>query len=219
MMRVVNMTVRPIWEAAIVVLLMTTVLVAGAAQEVPIENQEETQAGRDPKKTKKKHTKRKAKHADRDVISQLRDGELSAAQLAQALNLGAGRIGSTIDRPTSSGVAIIKELQKMPPEKLTGEIIPAIENELISSLKEDFEGSTAVSGRLLNLINALSALGTDARPSLQKAYGYDPMIDLFITRKLGPDTETVRVKELLQNSVQDEYWLSYYVAALTKPGR
>jgi len=170
------------------------------------------------KKKGKKHAKRQAKHADKDVVSQLRDGELSVVQLAQALSLDASRIGATIDRPTSSGVAIIKELQKMPREKLTSEIIPAIEEQLMSSLKEDYEGSTAISGRLLNLISALAAIGKEAHPSLQRAYGYDPMIDLFITRKLGPDAPAARVNELLQNPPQGEYWLSYYIAALTKPG-
>jgi hypothetical protein len=169
------------------------------------------------KKKSKKHTKKNALKTDRDVISQLRDGGLSAAQLAQALTLGAGRIGATIDRPTSSGLAIIKELQKMPREKLTNEIIPALEKQLTSSLKEDFEGSTSVSGRLLNLISALGAIGDGARPSLQKAYGYDPTIDLFITRKLGPEAGA-HVVSLLKNPVQDEFWLTYYVAALTKPG-
>ena len=77
------------------------------------------------KKNEKKHGKRRARHADRDVVSQLRDGELSAAELAQALAMDADRIGATIDRPISSTVAIIKELQKMPPENLREEIIPA----------------------------------------------------------------------------------------------
>jgi len=169
-------------------------------------------------KRNKKHAKRKSKHADRDIISQLRAGELSAADLAQALTLGAGRIGSTIDRPTRSGLAIIKELRKMTREKLTGEIMPALEKQLIGSLKEEFEGSTSVSGRLLNLISALGAIGEDAYPSLQRAYGYDPMIDLFITRKLGPAAGP-QAESLLENRVQDEYWLSYYVAALAKPGK
>ncbi|MHC4744391.1 MAG: HEAT repeat domain-containing protein, partial [Planctomycetota bacterium] len=213
-----NTTVTETLKAGIVVLVMTTMLVAGTAQAVPKENQKNTQAGEPAKNKGKKHVKRKARQTDRDVISQLRDGELSAAQLAQALNLDASRIGATIDRPTSSAVAVIKELQKMPREKLTGEIIPALEKELISSLEADYEGSTAISGRLLNLISALAAIGKEAHPSLQRAYGHDPMIDFFITRKLGPEAQS-RAKKLLQNPPQGEFCLHYYVAALTMPGK
>ena len=211
------MTSNPIFKAMVVVFLMTAMSATATAQEDSKENQQNTQAREQSKKKNKKHVKRKAKHADRDVIGQLRDGKLSAAQLAKALNLDASRIGATIDRPTSSGLAIIKELQKMPREKLSGEIIPALEHELINSLKEDYEGKTSVSGRLLNLISALAAIGPDAHPSLRKAYGYDPTIDLFLTRKLGSDAK--RVTELLNKPVQDEFWLTYYVAALTKPGK
>lgn len=198
-------------------LLVTVMLTTGIAQAESAEKQENTQGEQSTKKKRKKQAKRKSKHDDRDAITQLKNGDLSPAQLAQSLTLGAGRIGATIDRPMSSGLAIIKALQKMPREKLTEEIIPALEKQLIASLKEDFEGSTSVSGRLLNLINALAALGKDAHPSLQKAYGYDPTIDLFITRELGPDAK--QVVKLLQNPVQDEFWLSYYVTALTKPGK
>ena len=69
-----------------------------AADKTTLET--ETQASAEAeqaKKRNKKHAKRKSKHADRDIIGQLRAGELSAADLAQALTLGAGRIGSTID--------------------------------------------------------------------------------------------------------------------------
>jgi len=199
--------------------LCTVIVLAGtqAAHAADTKQAQDESAESPAKKKNKKHVKRKARHADKDVISQLRDGKLSAAQLAQALNQDASRIGATIDRPTTSGLAIIKELQKMPRQKLTGEIIPVLEQHLISSLKADYEDKTSVSGRLLNLISALAAIGRDAHPSLQKAYGYDPMIDLFITRKLGPDAK--RVTELLQTPVHDEFWLSYYVAALTRPGK
>ncbi|MEM9478743.1 MAG: hypothetical protein AAGA58_03680 [Verrucomicrobiota bacterium] len=184
---------------------------------IPVTGFAEGEDSEQAEKPNKKHIKRKNKNADRDVITLLREGELSPSELAEALNLDASRIGATIDRPTSSGLAIIKELQGMPAEKLKGEMIPALEVELIRSLEAEFEGSTAVSGRLLNLISAMGALGPDAYPSLLKAYGYDPMIDLFITRKLGPEAGP-QVAELLKNPVQDEYWLTYYVASLTKPG-
>lgn len=203
-------------QVIVVVPLMTAILLAGVARGEE-EAQEASGTDEQAEKPNKKHIKRKAKHADRDAITRLREGDLSADELAQALNLDASRIGSTIDRPTSSGLAIIKELQKMPRERLTGEIIPALEKELISSLEEDYEGNTSVSGRLLNLISALGALGKDGQPSLQKAFGFDPMIDLFLARKLGPEARPW-VKGLLENPVRDEYWLSYYVAALTKPG-
>ena len=207
---------KPILTAISVAFLVTTMLTPGSAQEKNKKSRQQSGVGEETKKNNKKHIKRNARHADRDVIGQLTDGELSAAELAQALNLDASRIGATIDRPTSSGIAIIKELQKLPRNKLVGEVIPALEKELISSLKKDYEGSTAVSGRLLNLVSALGAIGPDAYPSLQRAYGHDPMIDLFITRKLGPAARP-QVKALLENRVRDEYWLSFYVAALTKP--
>lgn len=166
----------------------------------------------------KKHVKRQAKHADRDAIALLKSGELSAAGLARALNLDASRIGSTIDRPTRSGLEIIKALQQMPDEQLRTEIIPALEKELLDSLRKDYEGKTSVSGRLLNLITALGALGEPGFPSLKKAYGHDPMIDLFLTRKLGPAARP-HLKGLLDNPVQDEFWLTYYVASLASPGK
>lgn len=131
-MRVVNMTLEPIFRAIASLMLLIAMVVHVSAQEAPKKNQENTQTSEQSKKKEKKHSKRKAKHADRDVSSQLRDGELSAVGLAQALNVGAGRIGATIDRPTSSGIAVIKELQKMPRKKLTAEIIPALEKQQIS---------------------------------------------------------------------------------------
>lgn len=200
-------------------LAIPSVMCRSQAVQAQDTSQSETESDDAQTEVKKKHVKRKARQTDRDVINQLRDGELSAVELAQALNLDASRIGATIDRPTSSGLAIIKELQQMSPEKLTSELIPAIEAELIRSLQEDYEGSTAISGRLLNLVSVLGAIGEDARPSLHKAYGYDPMVDLFITRKLGPDAPAARVDELLRDPPQGEYRLSYYIAALTKPGR
>ena len=156
----------------------------------------------------KKHVKRQAKHADRDAI----------ALLKSTLNLDASRIGSTIDRPTRSGLEIIKALQQMPGEQIRTEIIPAMEKELLDSLRKDYEGKTSVSGRLLNLITALGALGEPGFPSLKKAYGHDPMIDLFLTRKLGPAARPY-LKGLLDNPVQDEFWLTYYVASLAGPGK
>ncbi|MEM7390791.1 MAG: HEAT repeat domain-containing protein [Verrucomicrobiota bacterium] len=199
----------------VTVFLLTGIGVSSPARE----GQTEDQPAREQiKKKKKKHTKRKAKHADRDTIGQLRTGEWSPESLARALNLDASRIGATIDRPTSSGLAIIKALRQMPREKLVGDMIPALEKELLRSLEAEFEGSTSVSGRLLNLINALAAVGKDGHPSLRKAYGYDPMIDLFISRKLGPEGRS-EVRGLLENPVQDEYWLSYYVAVLAEPGK
>lgn len=217
-MTATNTILRAFFASAAVVLLIASMAVPVTAQETS-ESQTESRSTEQPKKKNKKHTKRKARHTDRDVIGALREGELSAIDLAEALNLDASRIGATIDRPTSSGVAIIKELQKMPRERLTGEFIPAIEQELITSLEAEYDEKTSVSGRLLNLVSALGALGEDAYPSLQKAYGYDHTIDLFLTRKLGPDTHPARVQSLLKNPVQDEFWLSYYVAALTKPDK
>ena len=82
----------------------------------------------------------------------------------------------------------------MPRAKLTSEIIPALEAELIRSLQQEYHDSTAITGRLLNLVSSLAAIGPDAYPSLQRAYGHDPMVDFFITRKLGPDAPTERVK-------------------------
>ena len=192
------------------------------------EPKERTEAQR--KKKEKKQRKNAGRRAEKEFMKQMQAGEPTTAQLAEYLRCDASRIGATIDHPSSLGVAIIRKLEQMPPEKRTKEVLPALEKQFMAMLKEDVESPTMVSlssdspgnqimisGRFLNMVNALAAIGPDGHRVLAKALGHNPALDLLITRKLG-DEARLAAKGLIEDPTNVEwYWLGYYAAVSAGP--
>jgi len=123
-------------------------------------------------KKAKNQAKNQARCTEKEFMNQLVEGEPSAAQLAEYLKVDASRIGATVDPPSSLGLAVIRKLKQMPPEKRTKEVLPALEKQLMQMLREDVEppqmvsltsdspaNQILISGRFLNIINALAAIG------------------------------------------------------------
>jgi len=216
-------------------LILTAMFIIGnaqAAEKVDTDQAPKEQTEAQRKKKEKKQEKNKSKRTEKDFMKQLAEGEPSAAQLAEYLTVDASRIGATIDHPSSLGVAVIRKLKQMPPEKRIKEVLPALEKQLMQMLREDVEpvenasltsyspaNPILISGRFLNMINALAAIGPEAHPVLAKALGHNPALDMFITRKLGVEARQA-ANGLLENPTDAEwYWLGYYAAVLAEPDK
>jgi hypothetical protein len=197
-------------------LFITTVLVIDNARA---QQDADTNQERNAPSTKEQ-AKKSARIVEREVREILAKGQPTVAQLVEFLEADSSRIGATTDSPSPFALKIIRELRKMPPEKLAREVIPALEKQLMDSLDEvPPPHDVLLTGRLLNIISALGAIGPEANPVLKKALGRNLGVDLFLTRKLGPDASSI-VKDLLQNPSENELnWLGYYAATLANPGK
>jgi len=211
-----HITVKQVFRAVVVTLSITTMLVIDNAQAQ--QNANTNQESNAP--STKEQAKKSARSVEREIREILAKGQPTVAQLVECLEADSSRIGATTDSPSPFALKIIRELRKMPPGKLTRELIPALEKQLMDSLDEEpSPHDVLLTGRLLNIISALGAIGPEANPVLKKALGRNLGIDLFLTRKLGPDASS-RVKDLLQNPSENELnWLGYYAATLANPGK
>ena len=109
-------TVKQVFRAVVVTLSITTVFTAGDAQAT--EKVDKDQAPKElTEAQKEKKEKNQARRTEKEFMKQLVDGEPSAAEIAEYLTVDASRIGATVDHPSSLGVAAIRKLKKMPPEK------------------------------------------------------------------------------------------------------
>ena len=156
---------------------------------------------------------------ERSLRALLEEGQPTAPQLVKLLEADASRIGATIDSPSRFALRIIGELRKLPPERISKEVIPALRDQLMTSLSEGVspQGSY-LAGRSLNTISALAAMGEEADQVMKGALGRNTAVDLFLTRRLGPKARS-SVQDLLQNPSEGEYWTTCYAATLTNPGK
>ncbi|MGB2824360.1 MAG: hypothetical protein WBF17_25520, partial [Phycisphaerae bacterium] len=120
-------------KATCLTLFLTTLLaMINVRAEQKMDNSPEKQELADAQRKKEKKQKENTgRRTEREFMKQLATGEPTAAQFAEYLKGNASRIGATIDHPSSLGVAVIRKLKDMPPEKLTKEVLPALEKQLM----------------------------------------------------------------------------------------
>ena len=144
-----HITVKQVLRAVIVTLSISTMLLVNNVHAKPKTdiNQEPRELTEAQKEKKEKNqAKNQARRTEKDYMRQLQSGEqLTAAELAEFLKGDASRIAATVDHPSSLGIAVIRELKKMRPDKLTKEILPALEKQLMQMLREDVEPPQMVS--------------------------------------------------------------------------
>ena len=232
-----NNTLHQMITSLSLTLCLTAMLGTGEAQEqvkpnsgqgpAPVKLTEAKQA-----KSAKKQSKKAKARGDKNLIAQLKSGQGTPEEYAEWLARDSSRIAATVDHPSDLGITIMKALKSMSREKLSNQILPALEKQFLEMLSREFEPSEIVSqvskstankviieGSYVNMINALAAIGPDAHPVLAKGLGYNPAVDMFITRKLGEKAKAA-VQGLLENPTNAEwYWLGYYAAVLAKPGK
>jgi len=128
------MTHSPIKTISMTLCIAAALATGNAQVQQKTDGNQEKQERALTKKKQKKQGKNRAKQAEKAFMNQLANGEPTAAQLAEYLKVNASRIGATIDHPSSLGVAVIRKLKTMPPEKLSKEVLPALEKQLMQML-------------------------------------------------------------------------------------
>jgi hypothetical protein len=208
-------TIKPLPKARgcfVVLLVISTLIPFQTRAQSPTQN---SRGASEPPKSDNYNLKT----VGRELRALLEQGSPTVPQLVEMLDLDAGRIPMTTDSPNPHAIAIIRELRKLPKQTIEQEVIPALANRLMRSLSQKTSPQEVLlTGRSLNVINALAAMGPKADPVLEKALGRNQAIDLFLTRKLGAKAKPSVLNLLQVPPESDWYWLGYYAATLAEPG-